>query len=245
MAPMDVLTVWLAALMTSTLSGVLGMGGGVILMLVLLALMPVPQAMVLHGIVQFVANGTRAATHREHVWWRSVGWYSFGSGLAVIGLMMVKWLPDKRMVYMMGGMLPLLQFLPIKKLQLDIARTGQALVCGGLMTVGQVAAGAAGPLLDAFFTQFDRGRYGILATKSATQVVAHSVKVGYFLSFGASMGTSFEGAGCIGGAALMAVIGTGVGTKLLERISDRNFARFSRGVLVVLSIYSFAKVARG
>ena len=245
MDSLSILTVWLAALVTSTLSGVLGMGGGVILMLVLLTQMPVPQAMVLHGIVQFAANGTRAVTHRHHVWWRSVGWYSLGAGLAVTGLMMVKWLPDKRMVYLMGGVLPLLQFLPIKRLQLDIARTGQALVCGGLMTVGQVAAGAAGPLLDAFFTQFDRGRYGILATKSATQVVAHSVKVAYFLSFGAALGNSFEGAGCIGGAALMAVIGTGLGSKLLERISDRNFARFSRGVLIVLSVYSFVKVAQG
>ena len=74
------------------------MGGGVILMLVLLSQMPVPQAMVLHGVVQFVANGTRAATHRNHVWWRSVGWYSLGAGMAVTGLIIVKWLPDKRMI---------------------------------------------------------------------------------------------------------------------------------------------------
>ena len=45
--------------LTSLLSGVVGMAGGLILIVVLVMIMPVPSAMILHGIVQGVANGSR------------------------------------------------------------------------------------------------------------------------------------------------------------------------------------------
>ena len=53
--------------LTSVLSGVLGMGGGLILMGGLAVFLPVPAAMVVHGVAQLTANGSRALIHREHV----------------------------------------------------------------------------------------------------------------------------------------------------------------------------------
>ena len=41
-----------ASLVTSFLSGILGMAGGMILMGVLIAVLPVPAAMMMHGITQ-------------------------------------------------------------------------------------------------------------------------------------------------------------------------------------------------
>ena len=49
-----------SALVTSFISGILGMAGGMILMGILLAMMPLPQAMMLHGLTQLSANGWRA-----------------------------------------------------------------------------------------------------------------------------------------------------------------------------------------
>jgi uncharacterized membrane protein YfcA len=46
---------------TSFLSGLFGMAGGMVLMGLLLLLMPVPAAMVLHGITQVASNGARAS----------------------------------------------------------------------------------------------------------------------------------------------------------------------------------------
>ena len=64
MAPMPSLVVLsllaVSALVTSFISGILGMAGGMILMGILLAMMPLPQAMMLHGITQLSANGWRA-----------------------------------------------------------------------------------------------------------------------------------------------------------------------------------------
>jgi uncharacterized protein len=56
-----------AILSTSFISGVFGMVGGMILMGVLLAIMPVAAAMVLHGVTQMASNGWRAWLWRTHI----------------------------------------------------------------------------------------------------------------------------------------------------------------------------------
>src|SRR3982750_1930574 len=68
-----------SALLTSFISGILGMAGGLILMGILLALMPVPAAMMLHGITQLASNGWRAALWRRHIDWRVFRGYLYGS----------------------------------------------------------------------------------------------------------------------------------------------------------------------
>ena len=55
MLPLAILATVLA---TSVLSGILGMAGGMLLMAVLVSLLPVSGAMVLHGAVQAMANGS-------------------------------------------------------------------------------------------------------------------------------------------------------------------------------------------
>ncbi|MGZ5081409.1 MAG: hypothetical protein ACXWHZ_18785, partial [Usitatibacter sp.] len=54
-----------SGLVTSFISGILGMAGGMILMGILLAMMPVPAAMMLHGITQLASNAWRAVLWRR------------------------------------------------------------------------------------------------------------------------------------------------------------------------------------
>ena len=49
-----------AVLFTAFLSGIFGMAGGMILLGLLLAMLPLAQAMLLHGITQLASNGWRA-----------------------------------------------------------------------------------------------------------------------------------------------------------------------------------------
>ena len=58
-----------ATLVTSFISGILGMAGVMILMGVLIAILPVATAMLLHGITQFAANGYRALMLRAAIDW--------------------------------------------------------------------------------------------------------------------------------------------------------------------------------
>ena len=54
---------------TSVLSGLVGMSGGVILLALLVATLPTASAMIMHGLIQAVANGSRVWFIRKHVQW--------------------------------------------------------------------------------------------------------------------------------------------------------------------------------
>ena len=68
------------AVVTSFISGIFGMAGGMLLIGFLLVLLPVPVAMVFHGVIQIAANGWRAWLWRHHIRWRVV--LQFGAGSA-------------------------------------------------------------------------------------------------------------------------------------------------------------------
>ena len=61
-----------ASLFTSFVSGILGMAGGMMLMGILIAVMPVPAAMTLHGITQLASNGNRAWMLRREIHWATI-----------------------------------------------------------------------------------------------------------------------------------------------------------------------------
>ncbi len=72
MSPLLIATLCLTMVGTSFLSGIFGMAGGMILIGVLLALLPLPEAMMLHGVTQMASNGWRGLLWWRHVHWRAV-----------------------------------------------------------------------------------------------------------------------------------------------------------------------------
>jgi uncharacterized protein len=69
----------LTILVSSFISGVFGMAGGMILLGVLLNDFDVPSAMILFSVIQFCANGWRAVQWREYVRWPIFLAYGFGA----------------------------------------------------------------------------------------------------------------------------------------------------------------------
>src|SRR5262249_54157758 len=84
-----------STLVTSFISGILGMAGGMILMGVLLACLPLPAAMMLHGIAQFTANGWRTLMLRRNVDWRIFGGYAAGAVLMLVVFAFLKLVVSK------------------------------------------------------------------------------------------------------------------------------------------------------
>ncbi len=60
------------AVLTSVVSGVMGMAGGMLLLAVMLLRLEPAVAIPVHGIVQLVSNGSRAFFLRKHVRWDAV-----------------------------------------------------------------------------------------------------------------------------------------------------------------------------
>src|SRR5205814_5714110 len=106
MAPLVIIALGVLMVATAFLSGLFGMAGGLILIGVLLALMPLPSAMVLHAITQMASNGWRAFLWRSHIQWRPVAIYLIGCALALAAWSLTRYVPDKPLALLLLGVTP-------------------------------------------------------------------------------------------------------------------------------------------
>ena len=213
------------------------MAGGLILIVVLVMLMPVPSAMILHGIVQGIANGSRFWFLREHTAWHILPWYFVGVILttAVFGVMLI--VADPAVVLIAAGGLPWVsQFTP-ERFKLDVSRPVIAFICGVVVTAVQLIAGASGPILDAFYQRTDLNRFEIVGTKAFTQAVGHAVKIVYFVFVSATLANEAHVLltwWVIALAVVLSLIGTRIGTRILERVSETHFRRWTNVLILGL-----------
>ena len=230
----------LAALLTSTLSGVLVMAGGMVLMAVLVLLLSVPAAMVLHGAIQGMANGSRAWMLRRHIEWRVLPPYLAGSAIGVAGFVALALAPSEHFVLLMVGLFPWIARASRALRGMDITRPSVGFAAGLATMPIQLLVGVSGPLLDVFFLGTRLNRHQVVATKATTQTIGHFIKIAYY-------GALFGGAALeVGGTRLLlalacAVIGTRIGTLLLDRLSDEGFRRISDRVILALGAVCAAR----
>ncbi|MGA1344007.1 MAG: TSUP family transporter, partial [Hyphomonas sp.] len=177
MSSVSALVILVTVLVSAFISGIFGMAGGLILMGVLAAMLPVATAMIVHGAVQMVSNGYRAFLWRKYINWSVCGRYAIGAAAGFVALLAIAWRPEARVVYLFLGLTALLVWLPTNWIRLDILKRGQAELAGFGVQALNTLGGVAGPLLDVFFVTTAMDRRAIVATKSVTQVLAHLVKI--------------------------------------------------------------------
>lgn len=232
MEPALLLLLTVAAFATAALSATFGMAGGLLLMGLYTSVLPVPAAMVLHGVTQLVANGGRAVALRSHVHTRGVGHYLAGAAVAWILLHFLRWSPSESTVLLGLGLVPFVALaLPAGPL-LDFAHRRGALLCGALVVGTQLAFGVAGPLLDVFFVRGGLERHAVVATKAVTQALSHTLKILFFLPILGGFDTDLALAALL--TVLGALVGTRVGAKLLDRIGEATFRRWTRRLVLAI-----------
>jgi uncharacterized membrane protein YfcA len=235
MSAVTIAAVAVTVLLTSFLSGIFGMAGGLILLGVLLVILDVTAAMILFGSTQLGANGWRAFLWRQHVAWHLV-WSYIAGALSVFALMkLVAFLPDKAMVYIGLGILPIIGSFVPPRWRPDITRRFMPFVCGAFIMALQLMAGAAGSVLDIFFNRSPLDRKQIVATKAITQVIAHVCRIAYFGSFAIPGGDVLPWWTYVGAIAL-ALAGTSLAAEVLHRMTDDNFRRWSRWLILTVSV---------
>ncbi len=236
---LNVAVLAVVVLLTSFISGILGMAGGMILMGVLLAMLPVPAAMMLHGLTQMASNGWRAWLWRRHIDWRVMGGYVGGALVALAVFFGVAVVVSKPIAYILLGLTPFVSQLLPQRLALNVDRPKHPLLCGVICTSIQMLAGVAGPLLDVFFVRSKLDRRGVVATKAMTQAFGHLMKVIFF-------GTvSYTALGRVGdglGLSLVAIyiacafMGTTLSKRVLERMTDANFRQWTKWTVFLVGI---------
>jgi uncharacterized membrane protein YfcA len=222
-----------STLATSFISGILGMAGGMILMGVLLALLPLPAAMMLHGVAQLAANGWRAAMLRTDIAWRVFAGYAGGAAAALALFAAAGLVVGKAAALVAMGITPFVALLLPQRLHLDVGRRGHAPACGFVCTALSLTAGVSGPILDVFFVRSKMTRHQVVATKAVTQSLSHLLKIAYFGGV-----LALGGAGVPAWLAVTMVVlafaGTSASRRVLERISDASFRLWTRWTVMVL-----------
>jgi uncharacterized membrane protein YfcA len=141
-------------------------------------------------------------------------------------------IPTTATLYLFMGLVPFLVWLPDRWVKLDAQRPAQALICGLSVTGVNLTAGVAGPFLDIFFVRTALTRHQIVATKAASQVFSHTMKI---IVYGAPL-LAVQGKGMpplwvFALAIPLSMVGTAAGGVLLNRLSDINFKRYLRAIL--------------
>ena len=232
---MPILILLISVFATAFISGVFGMAGGLILMGVLALILPVSAAMVVHGVIQFVSNGWRAVLLVKWVMWRTLAIYLAGSLSAGAVLLFLTLELDKAWLFIILGLTPGLIWVPRRYVHLDAERPVHAVLCGFVVTGLNVVSGVSGPLLGVFFTETRADRRAIVATKAATQVISHSIKVSYYLLPAITAGALPQTHWLLI-AIPLSMLGTTLGARVLDLMSDIQFRNWTKWIVTGVGV---------
>jgi uncharacterized membrane protein YfcA len=228
-----------SALATSFVSGILGMAGGMILMGILLAMMPLPAAMMLHGITQLASNAWRALLWRKVVDWRVFRGYVYGALLALVLFAVLQLVVSKPVALIVMGLTPFITLALPERLHLNVERRGHPFSCGVICSGLSLTAGVSGPILDVFFVRSKMTRHAVVATKAMTQSFSHLLKIAYFGGM-VAVDRGAVGPWVAGMMVLLAFAGTTLARPVLDRMNEASFRFWTRATVSVLGCFYIA-----
>jgi uncharacterized membrane protein YfcA len=218
-----------AVLLSSLISGIFGMAGGMILLGALLVFFDVSHAMVMFSLLTLTANIWRVVS-----WWRYIRWpiwagYVAGGTGALLVLRSIEFLPSKAVVYLCLGLIPYaIELLP-RAWHANIEWRGVPVMTGFVTTTIQLLAGNGGVFLDIFFQKSTLDRRTTVATKSFCQTFGNVARIAYFGTLG-GIEESFPLWAFVP-AILLAIAGTALAPRILDRMTDHSFRRWTRTVI--------------
>lgn len=223
----------LAMVGTAFLSGIFGMAGGLVLIGILLAILPLPEAMALHAVTQMASNGWRGLLWWRHIRLRAAAGYLCGSVLGLAGWSLFRYVPDKPIAMLFLGLAPFAVYLLPARLRPDAARVDHGVIYGAICMSLLLLTGVVGPLIDRFFLGGRLDRREIVATKALCQIFGHSMKLIYFTGIAATT-TAIDGA-MMTIAIAASIVGTTAARRFLEAMSDVQYRRWTARIIASIS----------
>lgn len=233
----------MAALLTSAVSGMVGMAGGMLLLAVLLCFLTHAETIPTHAAVQLASNSTRLIAFAGRIDWRTLGRFLIGvlPGAILGGAVYVRFgTPASSEPYLKMGVglyVLTVTFLPKPRKRENRSGEYEFMLIGFVAGAAALTVGAVGPIIAPVFARCGFVKERLVATKAACQAVLHVVKIPFFIVAG-SMGkfASFE-VGRIGllviAMAVMVIPGTLIGKRFLGVMSESQFRRLYQFALVI------------
>lgn len=223
-----------AAYLTSTLSGVAGLGGGSVLigLFYAIGLSPV-EAIPLFAAVQVTANTSRMVAFARHVEWRAAGWFLLASLPATFVLAPYVQHVDAAWAQLLLAVLILVSLLPSPggaTLRVpDPALFGFAGLLNGALGL---FVGATGLFVGRLFLRPGWRKETTIGTLALTQLLGHVQRVA---AYGVAGFSAFAQPALLIPLCLAVIAGTATGRYLHDYLDERQFAGLFKTLLVLLS----------
>lgn len=226
------LTLFLIAFITSTIAGVVGIGGGMMLIAILPSFLPLNALIPVHGLTQMSSNVSRAFFGYKEVQYQVIPKFLVGSFLGIALFASILSFISLEYVPLFIGVYILLS-LWSEKFNEKIKRYESYFLAGFFQTGLSIVVGATGPLTMTLLLKDFKDKDKVVATGAALMSITHILKVFVFIYFGFVF---FDYIGVLIFMIIGAVLGSFVGTKLRNRIDGKKFELILKLLLSVLAI---------
>ena len=220
------------ALMTSTLTAITGIGGGMLLIAIMPGLLPAAAIVPVHGAVQLFANSSRALFGWRHLHWQFV--LAFIAGGIVGGLLAAAMRREINLEYT-----PLLIAAYIlytvwgPKLNLRIPPRGEFVTVGMVQTALSMIIGATGPMGSAALLRQGLRRDALVVSGALMTTFSHLIKIVLFAALGFAFANYWQ---IIAGMSVAVIAGAFIGTHLRYRIPEARFRVMLKWLLTLLAL---------
>ena len=235
----------IAAFITSVLSAIIGMGGGITLLGIMAIIMPSGYLVVAyHGVIQLVSNITRTVVYRDHVNQLILKRFLIGllPGLVLSALIIfaithvyrVGSASDLKIDFLkpiIGTYILWFLFLRRKKKAVQIKAFSWMGVLAGIATV---FIGAMGPLIAPLFIDDKLKKESVIATKAACQASGHLGKMPiFFFLFGVDYLSDWK---LILPLVIAVYAGTNIGKQMLGKLPEHVFQTLFKIALTLIAL---------
>jgi len=225
---------WLGLLtfFTSTIAGIVGIGGGMMLIAILPSFLPLNALIPVHGLTQMSSNFSRAFFGRKDIQYKVIPKFLIGSlaGVAlfagIISLISLEYVPLFIGIY-------ILLSLWSQKFNNKIKKYENYYLVGFLQSGLSIVVGATGPLTMTLLLKDYKEKNQVVATGAALMSITHTLKVFVFMFFGFVF---FDYIWILVAMIIGAVAGSYAGTQLRDKIDGKKFVMILKVLLSLLAI---------
>ncbi|MBT8148738.1 MAG: sulfite exporter TauE/SafE family protein [Gammaproteobacteria bacterium] len=221
----------LLALGTSTVAGVFGFGGGMLLIAALPGFLPAAALIPVHSAVQLLSNTSRAALSWRDIQWQFVAQHAVGSAIGIgLAALLVFKLSLVYIPMLIGGYILLNTW--SDRFQRLVGRIESFYLIGAVQTGLGLMVGAPGPLPMPLLLRRLNDHHQIVCTMAIFMTTGHILKLGVFIAAGFAFASYWLEIVLMG---LAAIAGSYLGTFLRRKIDAKNFVWIVKVLLTLLA----------
>ncbi|RXJ78172.1 hypothetical protein CRV03_04170 [Arcobacter sp. F155] len=217
---------------TSTIAGVVGLGGGMILIAILPSFLPINALVPVHGLTQLSSNLSRAVFGYKDVKVEVIPKFLIGSLAGVSFFAVILYFVSLTYIPLFIGIYILLS-LWSQKFNEKIKKFESYYLIGFIQSGFSIVVGATGPLATTLLVKDYNDKHTVVATAAALMSITHLLKVFAFMIFGFIF---FDYIGILVAMIIGAVAGSYAGTKLRDKIDGKKFMLALKIILSLMAI---------